>query len=143
MTKPRVLFLCTGNSARSQMAEGLLRHHAADRLEVVSAGTEPSTVHPLAIAAMREVGIDIAHHRSKPVADFLGEHFAYLITVCDNAKEHCPVFPGAATRLHWPLRDPAAVTGTDAERRAAFGRIRDEIDARIRSFLATGVDSRA
>ena len=135
MTKTSVLFLCTGNSARSQMAEGILRHLAGDRFEVASAGTEPSAVNPFAIAVMREVGIDISGHRSKSVAGFLGRHFTYLITVCDGARERCPIFPGISQRLHWPLRDPAAARGSEAERVAVFRQVRDEIDARVREFL--------
>jgi arsenate reductase len=106
MIRPRVLFLCTGNSARSQMAEGFLRHLAADRFEVESAGTEPSQVNPLAVAAMREIGIDISGHRSKGVDGFLAQPFAYVITVCDAAGERCPIFPGGAQRIHWSLPDP-------------------------------------
>lgn len=137
MTKPKVLFLCTGNSCRSQMAEGLLRHLAGDRFEAVSAGTEPSTVNPLAIAAMREIGIDISGHRSKSAAAFLREHFAYVITVCDSANERCPIFPFAVKRVHWSLDDPAAATGSEAERMPVFRRVRDEIAQRVRSFADT------
>ena len=136
MPKPRVLFLCTGNSARSQMAEGFLRHLAGDRYDVESAGIDPSMVNPLAITAMREVGIDISGHRSKSAGSLLGQHFPYVITVCDNANEHCPVFPGVVTRLHWPLEDPAKATGGEHERLAIFRRIRDEIGARVRAFIA-------
>lgn len=135
-TKPRVLFLCTGNSARSQMAEGWLRHLGGDRFEVASAGTQPTVVNPLAIAAMREVGIDISRHRSKAAATLLGEHFSYLITVCDDAHERCPIFPGVSQRLHWSLDDPAAAQGGESDRLAVFRRVRDEIAARIRAFLA-------
>lgn len=135
MPKPRVLFLCTGNSARSQMAEGLLRHLAGDRFEVESAGIDPKGVNPLAIAAMREVGVDISGHSSKTAGSLLGQHFRYVITVCDNANERCPIFPGVVTRLHWPLEDPAKATGTDTERLAVFRRIRDEIGDRVRGFL--------
>ena len=136
MMKPRVMFLCTGNSARSQIAEGHLRHLAGDRFEVASAGTEPSVVNPLAVEVMREVGIDLSGHRSKPVAEFLGQHFAYLITVCDNAREKCPIFPGAVKRLHWPLADPAAVEGSEELRRQAFRRTREEVATRVKAFLA-------
>jgi arsenate reductase len=136
MTKPRVLFLCTGNSARSQMAEGFLRHLAGDRFEVASAGIDPSRVHPLAVAVMREVGIDISGHSSKAVGGFLGQHFAYLITVCDNARERCPIFPGVSLRLHWALQDPAAAPGGDAERLTVFRRTRDDIGERVRAFLS-------
>ena len=130
-----VLFICVHNSARSQMAEGWLRHLAGDRLEVVSAGTEPSTLNPLAVAVMRERGIDISSHESKPVAKFLGQTFHVLITVCDNAREQCPIFPSVFTRTHWPIEDPAAAGGSEAERLAAFRRVRDEIEARIRAWL--------
>jgi arsenate reductase len=135
MMNPKVMFLCSGNSARSQMAEGWLRHLAGDRFNVVSAGTEPSSVNPLAIAAMRERGIDISGHHSKPVGKFLGETFGYLITVCDNARERCPIFPGVLKRIHWPLEDPAAAVGTEAECLAVFRRIRDEIETRVHAWL--------
>jgi arsenate reductase len=135
MGKPRVLIVCTGNSARSQMAEGLMRHAAGDRFEVFSAGTRPSQVRPEAIAAMREIGIDISGQRSKPVDEFAGQHFDFLITVCDSANQACPVFPGGGRRLHWPFDDPAAVEGADEARRAAFRRVRDEIRDRIMLFL--------
>lgn len=135
MPKPRVLFLCTGNSARSQMAEGFLRHLAGDRFDVESAGIDPKGVNPLAIAAMREVGVDISGHRSKTAGSLLGQHFRYVITVCDNANERCPIFPGVVTRLHWPLEDPAKAVGSDSERLAVFRRIRDELRDRVRVFL--------
>ncbi len=131
----KVLILCTGNSARSQMAEGLLRHMAGDRFEVHSAGTKPSTVRPEAMAVMREIGIDMTGHRSKSVAEFDGQSFDYVVTVCDNARENCPVFPSGTVRLHWSFEDPAAVEGTEAERLAAFRRIRDEIHQRLKAFL--------
>ena len=134
--KKRVLFLCTGNSARSQMAEGLLRHLAGDRFEAASAGTHPVGVNPLAVRAMQEIGVDISAHQSKPLAGFLGQHFPCLITVCDRANESCPVFPGVAQRLHWPFEDPAAAQGSDEERLAVFRRVRDQIAERIREFLA-------
>ncbi len=104
MEKKKLLVLCTGNSARSQMAEGLLRHEGGDRFDVFSAGTKPSRVRPEAIAAMNDIGIDISGHRSKPVDEFVGQDLDYVITVCDNAKETCPVFPGTVKRLHWPLK---------------------------------------
>ncbi len=135
MTKRRVLFLCTGNSCRSQMAEGFLRHLGGDRFEVASAGIEPSTVHPLAIAAMREVAIDISGQRSKSVMEFLGEDFTYVVTVCDGANERCPIFPGTVRRLHWSLQDPAAAVGSEAERMRVFRRVRDQIAQRIRGFV--------
>jgi len=138
----RVLILCTGNSARSQMAEGLLAHDGGGRFEVHSAGTHPSAVRPEAIAALAEVGIDIASHRSKSVDAFVGETFDYVITVCDNAKENCPVFPGAAHRLHHSFDDPAAAAGDDAQRLAEFRRVRDEIRTWLGAFVAE-VDARA
>jgi arsenate reductase (thioredoxin) len=133
----RVLILCTGNSARSQMAEGLLRHEAGDRVEVFSAGTRPTTVRPEAIAALAELGIDISGHRSKSVDEFAGQPFDFVITVCDAANEACPVFPAGVERLHWSFEDPAAVEGSDDERLAAFRRIRDQIHERLKTFAAT------
>jgi arsenate reductase len=135
--KKTVLFVCTGNSARSQMAEGLLRHAGASRFSVSSAGTHPTYVRPEAVTVMKELGIDISAHRSKAVDEFVGQEFDYIITVCDNAKETCPVFPGKAKRLHWSFEDPAAVMGSDEPRRAAFRKVRDEINARIGRFLST------
>ncbi len=131
----RVLILCTGNSARSQMAEGLLREAGAGRFEVFSAGTHPSVVNPLAVEAMRESGIDIGGHRSKSVDEFVGQRFDYVITVCDNAKENCPVFPGETQRIHWSFDDPAAAVGSEDERLAVFRRVRDEIELRLREFV--------
>ena len=131
----RVLILCTGNSARSQMAEGLLRHDGGDAFEVSSAGTHPSTVNPLAIEAMRDVGIDISSHRSKSVDEYVDEPFDYVITVCDNAKENCPVFPSATKQIHWSFEDPAAAEGSDEQRLAVFRRIRDEIRERLHAFI--------
>jgi len=135
--KKRVLILCTGNSARSQMAEGLLSHDAGDRFEVASAGVEHSHVRPQAIEAMREVGIDISNHRSKSVDEFSGEDFDYVITVCDNANERCPIFPGNTKRIHWNFDDPAAAEGEEQEKLAVFRRVRDEIRERLREFAAT------
>src|SRR5438270_286251 len=135
MNKKRVLILCTGNSARSQMAEGLLRHDAGDVFEVESAGTRPGAVRPEAIAAMRELGIDISGHRSKHVDGFEGQRFDYVITVCDNAKESCPVFLGALKRLHHSFDDPPPPSvGTDEERMAIFRRVRDELRAYLDEF---------
>ena len=133
----RVLILCTGNSARSQMAEGLLRHDAGNAFEVFSAGTKPTQVRPEAIAVMREVGIDISGHRSKSVDEFEGQDFDYVITVCDNAKESCPVFPVKTRRIHWSIEDPAAVRGSEEGRMAAFRRIRDELRLRLQGFAET------
>ena len=136
-SKARVLILCTGNSARSQMAEGLLRQFGGKRYEVFSAGTKPVGVNPLAIEAMREIGIDISAQRSKSVAEFSGQQFATVIAVCDSAAEQCPVFPGAPQRVHWSLPDPAAVTGTAAEKMVVFRRVRDELEARIQMFVGS------
>jgi arsenate reductase (thioredoxin) len=135
--KARVLILCTGNSARSQMGEGLLRHLGGARYEVFSAGTKPVGVNPLAIEAMREAGIDISTQRSKSVAEFTGQRFAAVITVCDSAAEQCPVFPRTTERVHWSLPDPAAVSGTHEEKLAAFRRVRDELESRIRLFVSS------
>ena len=132
--KLRVLILCTGNSARSQMAEGLLRHDAGGRFAVESAGTRPTRVRPEAIAVMRELGIDISGHRSKPVDEFAGQPFDYILTVCDNARGTCPIYPGHANRLHHSFDDPAAVGGTVDQRLAAFRRVRDEIRNYLRGF---------
>ena len=133
--KRRVLILCTGNSARSQMAEGLLRHMGGTQFEVFSAGTMPVGVNALAIEAMREVGIDISKQRSKSVGEFVRQEFATVITVCDNAAEDCPIFPGAPQRTHWSLPDPAAVSGTREEKLVAFRKVRDELEHRIRSLV--------
>lgn len=133
--KQRVLFLCTGNSARSQMAEGLLRHWAGDRFEVFSAGTRPAGLNPNAVNAMAEMGIDIAGRRSKSVEEFADQQFDYVITVCDSAKESCPIFPGAAQRIHYSLQDPAAAQGSAEEQMAVFRRVRDQIGERLREFL--------
>lgn len=135
MTKKRVLFLCTGNSSRSQMAEGLLRHLAGDRFEVFSAGTQPVGLNPLAVAVMREQGINISRHRSKGMNEFAGQQFDYVITVCDQARESCPVPPPSTKRLHWSFEDPAAAKGPAEVREAIFRRVRDEIAARIRQFI--------
>ena len=134
--KKRVLILCTGNSARSQMGEGLLRHDAGDRFEVSSAGTKPSKVRSEAISVMRELGIDISGHRSKSVDEFNGQPFDYVLTVCDNARESCPIFPGKAIVMHQGFEDPAAVQGFEEERLAAFRRVRDELRQYLRAFPA-------
>lgn len=132
----RVLILCTGNSARSQMAEGLLRHDAGDRFEVESAGTKPGHVKREAIAVMRELGIDISGHRSKHVDELQDQPFDYVLTVCDNARESCPIFPGHSTRIHKAFEDPAALQGTEQERLALYRRVRDEIRAYLKTFPA-------
>ena len=135
MAKTKVLFLCTHNSARSQMAEGLLRHLAGDRFEVMSAGTEAKFVRPEAMSAMAELGVDISGQESKTLERYLGEPFDYVVTVCDGANEACPVFPGAKSRLHWSFRDPSQATGGDEERLEVFREVRDEILARIEEEL--------
>src|SRR5438046_2698848 len=127
--RKRVLFLCTGNSARSQMAEGLLRALDADRFEVFSAGTMASFVRPQAIAVMNEIGIDISAHRSKSADEFLAAELDYVITVCDHANQRCPVFPGPAKRLHWSIDDPV-ISGTEREQLNAFQQARDELQQR-------------
>ena len=136
MQKPKVLFLCTGNAARSQMAEGWLKHLAGERFDVLSAGIAPKGLHPHAVEVMREVGIDISRQQSKHVRQFLGVSAGYVITVCDNAREHCPVFPGAYTHLHWGLEDPAAATGSHEQKLAVFRRVRDQIASRVREFVS-------
>jgi len=132
--RKRVLILCTGNSARSQMAEGLLRHDAGDRFEVVSAGVEPTEVRPLAIKAMNEIGIDISGQHSKSVDEFSGQNFDYVITVCDNANQQCPMFPGKTARIHWSIEDPAEATGNEDQRLRVFQRVRDELRDKLRKF---------
>lgn len=135
MKKPtRVLILCTGNSARSQMAEGLLRHDSGRMIEVESAGTRPGRVRPEAIAVMKEIGIDISSHRSKSVDEFLDQDFDYVITVCDNAKETCPVFLKETKKIHHSFDDPAALEGTEEERLSLFRRVRDEIRDYLHEF---------
>ena len=133
--KKTVLFLCTGNSCRSQMAEGLLRHLAGDRFEPASAGTHPAGLNPGAVAVMQEIGIDISSHRSKRVDEYKDARFDYVITVCDRAKETCPIFPASSVQLYWSFEDPAAAVGTIEERQRVFRRVRDEIAERIRPFI--------
>lgn len=134
--KTKVLFLCTGNSARSQMAEGYLRHVAGEDYEVMSAGTAPVGLNPLAVEVMREIGIDISRQTSKNVSALLGTSIPFVVTVCDRARESCPVFPGAFRLLHWSFDDPAAVEGPREEKLAAFRLVRDEIASSIdREFL--------
>jgi arsenate reductase len=120
------------------MAEGLLRAIAGDRVEVASAGVSPSNVRPEAIEVMREIGIDISRHRSKSVDEFSGEKFDYVITVCDNAREQCPIFPGEVQRIHWSFDDPAAAPGDEAARLSVFRRVRDEINERLQQLFARG-----
>jgi arsenate reductase len=131
----RVLFLCTHNSARSQMAEALLRQIGGDHFDVVSAGTEVTQVHPLAVRAMAAVGIDISQARSKHLNEYLGHDFDYVITVCDSANESCPIFPGDPQRIHWSFPDPSAAAGSEDERYRAFERVRDEIAVRLRTWV--------
>jgi arsenate reductase len=135
MIRPRVLFLCTHNSARSQMAEGLLRALAGDRFEAGSAGTEKTAVNPLAIRAMAERGIDISGHTSKRYSELAPETWDYLVTVCDDANERCPWVAGSVTRLHWSFPDPSRAAGTEAERLAVFRRVRDQIEERLAAWL--------
>ena len=135
MEKTKVLFLCTHNSARSQMAEELLRHLAGDRFEVMSAGTEATHVRPLAVRAMKELEIDISGQESKTLDSYLGKPFDYVVTVCDEANEACPVFPGAKRRLHWSFEDPSQATGDEEERLEVFRMVRDEIKERIEGEL--------
>ncbi|MEK6406332.1 MAG: arsenate reductase ArsC [Acidobacteriota bacterium] len=135
--KKRVLLLCTGNSCRSQMAEGWLRELAGDEFEVSSAGTNPTSVNPMAVRVMAELTIDIAGQRSKAVDELTENQFDFVITVCDRAREACPVFPGDAKKLHWSFEDPAEATGTDEERLRVFRRVRDAIAERLRFFAST------
>ena len=133
--KQRVIFICTHNSARSQMAEGLLRHLAGERYEVFSAGTQATRVNPLAIKAMAEKGIDISQHTSDHIDNYMGLEFDYVVTVCDNANESCPYFPANKTKWHWSFEDPSAATGTEEERLAKFRAIRDQIEKRLQVLL--------
>lgn len=133
----RLLFLCTGNSCRSQMAEAWLRHLAGDRFEALSAGTHPTPVNANAIRVMREAGVDISHHQSKSIDLFIEQHLDILVSVCDHAKEACPAFTSKVdTRLHWPFEDPAAATGREDEVFAVYRTVRDQIRGRIASYLA-------
>jgi arsenate reductase (thioredoxin) len=135
MTKKRILILCTGNSARSQMAEGLLRNDAGDRFLVFSAGVDPAaSVHPQAIAVMRELGIDLTGNRPKHINEFIGQNFDYVLTVCDHAREVCPVFPGNTVTIHHSFFDPANQAGTPEEKLTRFRKVRDEIRAYLRSL---------
>ena len=136
-TTQRVLFVCTHNAARSQMAEGILRHLAHGTVEVESAGTEPSQVHPLATEAVQRLpDVDISTQRSKHIDEFAGQRFDYVITLCDSAKEACPMFPGDPERIHWRFDDPAAVTGSDDDRYRAFRQVAAELERRLRQLLA-------
>ena len=134
--KRKVLFLCTGNSCRNQMAEGWLRRLAGDQFDVVSAGTDPVGLNPYAVAAMQEVGVDISNHVSERVDLYLEQQFDYVITVCDRAQENCPIFPGASKMLHWSFEDPAKAKGTYQQQMIVFRTIRDQIAEQIRRFVA-------
>ncbi len=137
MNKTKVLFLCTGNSARSQMAEALLRKYGGERFEVFSAGLEPSVINPLTVQVMEEVGVDMSQHFAKGLTQYLGkEHFGYLITVCGRAEEKCPIFPGMGIRLHWPFEDPAAFKGTPEEKLEKFRQVRDQIQIAVQDWIA-------
>lgn len=138
MNKKRALFVCTHNSARSQIAEGLLRHLAGDNFEAASAGTEATSVRPEAIRAMSEIGVGISGQESETLDRYLGEHFDYVITVCDAAGESCPAFPGPAERLHWSMPDPSQAAGTEEERLEVFRFVRDRLKARIEGELLDG-----
>lgn len=134
MEKQKVLIICTGNVARSQMAEGFLRHDAGDRFEVFSAGLNPSYVRPGVIQVMREVGIDISHHRSKSIDEFRGQEMDYVITVCDHAVKYCPEFPAKTKHMHWSVEDPVAPIGDEEAQLAVFRRVRDDLRRRLQEF---------
>ena len=136
MIKPKVLFVCTENSCRSQMAEGFLRQHGGDRFTVFSAGAQPTKLNPMTVEVMREIGVDISGQHSKDVAQYLGQFFQYVIRVCDKAREKCPVPPGAIWYLDWSFEDPAAAEGSAAEKLMAFRRIRDQIEEKALEFIA-------
>jgi arsenate reductase len=137
LDKPKILVLCTGNSARSQMAEALFRKYGGDRYAVYSAGVEPKGINPYTVRVMEEVGLSLADHRSKDVREYLGkEHFAHVFTVCHHAEQNCPsVFLTMGTHDHWDLDDPAAQEGADAEKLAKFRAVRNQIDERVRAWL--------
>lgn len=135
MSKPKVLFLCTRNSARSQMAEGFLKYYADDKYEVYSAGLTPSKINPLTIKVMKEKGIDISNQYSKGFEDFDNKRFGFLITVCSKAEENCPVFPGISIRMFWPFDDPDDVNGTEEEKLNKFREVRDEIENKVKEFV--------
>jgi len=141
--KERILIICTGNSARSQMAEALFRHHGGDRVEALSAGTEPAErVHPLAVRAMAEIGIDIGSQYRKDLSRFVGQRIDWVIAVCSRAAGNCPFFPGSKALVHWFYDDPAAVEGTDEERMAAFRSVRHDLNRRIPRWLALSPEER-
>ncbi len=132
----KVLFLCTGNSCRSQMAEGFLKHIAADKFEIFSAGVKPTMINPIVIKVMAEVGVDISKQRSKSVMEFINQKFDYVITVCNKAKQTCPVFPGKYEKIHWDIEDPAEAQGNEKEKLRVFRKIRDKIQKNILQFTA-------
>lgn len=132
----RVLFLCTGNTARSQMAQVLLEHHGGERYAVMSAGLEPGLINPLTVQVLEERGLPTGHLQSKGVRPLIAEHFTFVITACDRAEANCPIFPNATYRLSWAFDDPAAATGSEEDRLAVFRRVRDEIDRRIQTWVA-------
>jgi len=137
MEKPRVLFLCTGNSARSQMAEAFLRKYGGDQFEVHSAGLDPTVINPFTVKVLEEIGIDTSDQYAKSLETYLGKvHFSYLITVCSNAEERCPIFPGMGTRIHWPFEDPAAFQGSDEEKTEKLREIRNQIEEKIKGWIA-------
>ena len=142
MTAIRVLFVCTGNSARSQMAEAILRQFGKGAFETFSAGTDPRGVNPLTVRALANAGIDASGARSKSVTEFLGQSFDYVVTVCDRARESCPVFPGGAESLHWGFDDPAEATGSESEQLAVFERVLRDISARLRTFAPAALRER-
>jgi arsenate reductase len=133
--RPRVLFICSGNTARSQMAQAYLEHHGGDQFEVTSAGLEPGTLNPLTVQVLQEAGLPTAHLNPKGTTPLLKEHFTHVITVCDRAEQNCPIFPFTLKRESWPFEDPAAVQGSEEERLAVFRRVRDEIDTRVRTWV--------
>ncbi len=136
MKKTKVLFLCTGNSARSQMAEAFLKKYGGEKFESFSAGLEPSVINPLTVQVMEELGVDMSQHYAKGLDQFLGkEHFGYLITVCSRAEEKCPIFPGMGVRLYWPLEDPAAFQGSPDEKLAKFRQVRDQVENAVKEWL--------
>ena len=135
MDKKKVIFICTGNACRSQMAEGLLRRRAGDKFEVYSAGSQPSHLHPASVLVMNELGIDISHHKSEPVDDYLDIGIDIVITVCDNAQQSCPTFPGNVERIHWGLADPYHGWGADPQDLPPYRETRDELKKRIEGYL--------
>ena len=136
--KPKVLFLCSGNTSRSQMAEALLRKLGGERFDAYSAGLEPSAVNPFTIQVLEEIGVDMSAQRSKSLLEYMGKvHFGYLITVCNRADRKCPIFPGMGVRLHWPFDDPAAANGSDDEKLAIFRQVRDQIKTKVLEWLKT------